>query len=62
MSTTTNTTTQARTIDLRKALETTGVVSFTLFVLHVIGVYCIHASIKLPILGGYFRAIYEVLR
>jgi hypothetical protein len=58
----TQATPDTRTINVRKALETTGVVSFTFFVLHVIGVYCIHASVKLPILGGYFRAIYEVLR
>ena len=58
----TQATPDTRTINVRKALETTGVVSFTLFVLHAVGVYCIHASVKLPILGGYFKAIYEVLR
>jgi hypothetical protein len=58
----TNTTAQARTINVRKALEVTGVTTFALAVLHGIGLYCIHVGIKLPVAGEYLRAIYDVLR
>jgi hypothetical protein len=53
---------QVRIFSGRKALEVTGVTTFTLAVLHGIGLYCIHVGIKLPVAGEYLRAIYDLLR